>query len=323
MTSLFGKYCYAAGILVGVVACSSDSTSPVVLHPPDGSSCSQGTISANGATVSGTISTTSDCKLSDSWDGDSAYSASYAMAVTAGKIYSVTGTGSAAGGGAVENLLVGLTTADTEEIVAASSNTMNGSGSGNNVLWFYAPTSGTYSLRALDEDTSVKNMAFTMQVVTCPVVATVAASDTDYVDSTSSIATSGCKHQYTFFGGGDDSTFVNYYLVQFSAGQTRYFGVQSSAFTPGFEVGGPNFDSMWDLNGNGTADNGNNDYAALTADSGGTYTLDVGSTTYGGSGAYRLSILAPSLAPEHVPPGSLSQGKTVHLKASQRMRILR
>jgi hypothetical protein len=221
----------------------------------------------------------------------------------------------------LENTLVGMTAADTEGLFAASSGNAFGNNAGNNVLWFYAPSSGTYSLRAMDRDTLVRNMAYTMQVVTCPVVATILAKDTDYVDSASSIATTGCKHQYTYFGSGD-STFVNYYLVEFNPRQVRYFTVQSSAFTPGFEIGGPNFDSMWDLTGTGVGDAGNNVYASLGSDSGGTYTLDVGSTTYGGGGAYTLRILSPSMAPERVPRGAVL-GKTIHLKPSQRVHILR
>jgi hypothetical protein len=319
MISLFGKYCCAAAIVVGIVACSFDGTGPEALHPV-GPSCSQGTISANGATVSGAISITGNCDLWDDYVGEGAYVASYALAVTAGKLYSVTGTASAADG-PLENTLVGLTAADTEGVLAASWGNAFANNAGNNVLWFYAPMSGTYSLRAMDRDTTVKNMAYTMRVVTCPVVATVAPTDTDYVDSASSIATTGCKQEYTFFGSGD-STFVNYYLVQFNPRQVRYFNVQSSAFTPGLEIGGPGFDSMWDVNSTGVADSGNNVYASLGSDSGGTYTLDVGSTTYGGAGAYTLRILSPSLAPARVPPDAVL-GKTIHLKASQRVHILR
>lgn len=311
MIASFGRYCCAAAIVVGVAACSIDTTGPVALTPPGGPSCTQGTISANGATVSGAISTTGDCELWDDFAGQAVYTASYDLAVTAGNIYSVTGTGSATEG-PLENTLVGLTAADTEGVLAASWGNAFGNNAGNNVLWFYAPTTGTYSLRAMDEDSAVKNMAFTMRVVTCPVVATVAPSDTDYVDSTSFIATTGCKQQYTYFASGD-STFVNYYLVQFSPGQTRYFNVQSSAFTPGWEIGGPDFDSMWDVNSTGIADFGNNAYAPFGSDSGGTYTLAVGSTTYGGAGAYTLRILPPSLTPARAVLG----------KAMHSMHILR
>jgi hypothetical protein len=292
---LFGKYCCAAGIVVGVVACSFDGTGPAALRTPEGPSCSQGTISANGPTVSGAISTTGDCELWDNFVGEPVYAASYVLAVTAGQVYSVTGTASAADG-PLENTLVGLTAADTEGVLAASWGNAFANNAGNNVLWFSAPTNGTYSLRAMDKDTTVKNMAFTMQVVTCPVVATVAPADTDYVDSASSITTTGCKQQYTYFDSGD-STFVNYYLVQFNPRQIRYFNVRSSAFTPGWEIGGPNFDSMWDVNSTGVAGFGNNVYTSLGSDSGGTYTLAVGSTTYAGAGAYTLRILSPSLAP--------------------------
>ena len=72
------------------------------------------------------------------------------------------------------------------------------------------------------------------------------------------------------------------------------------------------------MNSTGIADLGNNVYASLGSDSGGTYTLDVGSTTYGGTGAYTLRILSPSLAPSRVPPGAVL-GKTIHLRASQRV----
>jgi hypothetical protein len=320
MTSLFGKYCCAAGIVVGVVACSFDSVGPGTLYPPNGPSCSQGTITANGPTVSGAISNTGNCKLWDAFVGDAVYTASYDLTVTGGQIYSVTGTGSA-DDGPLENTLVGLTAADTQAVFAASSGNAFGNNAGNNVLWFYAPASGTYSLRAMDRDTLVTDMAYTMQVVTCPVVGTVLAKDTDYVDNASSIGTTGCKHQYSYFGSGD-STFVNYYLVQFNPRQVRYFNVQSSAFTPGWEVGGPNFDSMWDLTGTGAAGSGNNVYVSLGSDSGGTYTLDVGSTTYGGAGAYTLSVVSASLAQARVPQGAVL-GKTIHLKASQRVHILR
>jgi hypothetical protein len=318
----FGKSALAVAALVGAVACSSDSTSPTPLHPPDGATCTQGTISANGPAVSGAISTTTDCKLADAWDGDSVYAASYAVAVTAGKMYSLTATGQASGNGYVENLLIGLTAADTEELLAASSSwdSFTG-GADNNVLWFYAPTGGTYSLRVLDSDTSYKTMAYTMQLATCPIVATVAASDTTYSDSTSSIGTGGCKQQYTFFGG-DDSTYVNYYLVQFAPGQTRFFNVTSAAFSGGWEIGGPNFDSMWDINGNGNASSNSSDYESVQADSGGTYTLAVGSTTVGGSGAYTLNVLPPSLIPQRVP-GAPLKAQAAHLSPSRRLHILR
>jgi len=78
---------------------------------------------------------------------------------------------------------------------------------------------------------------------------------------------------------------------------------------------------MWDVNSNGVADSGNYVYTSLGSDSGGTYTLDVGSTTYGRTGAYTLRVLSPSLASARVPPGAIL-GKTIHLKASQRVHIL-
>jgi len=317
MTFSFEKAFLAASALAAVVGCSSAS-SPAPLKPPDGATCSQGTISANGAAVSGTVSST-NCSLNDAYDNVSPLTASNAVAVKAGTLYSVTSTVSGNVGWA-SNLLVGETAADTELLVAASDGYSNAAPL-TNVLWFYAPTSGTYSLRTLNGDTTVHTYTYTTQLVTCPVISTVTVSDTDYVDSASSVGTSGCKQQYTFFGDEDDSTFVNYYLVQFGAGQTRFFNVQSTAFTAGLEIGGPGFDSMWDLDGsNGTSVSGNDNYESLTSDTAGTYTLAVGATTHGQSGAYRLSVLAPSLVPvEHV---STPLGRTVHLGRAARVHML-
>lgn len=166
-------------------------------------------------------------------------------------------------------------------------------------------------------------MSYTMQMSSCPVVATVAASDTDYVDSTSTLATNGCQQVYQFFDNGD-STYVNYYLVAFAAGQTRYFGVTSTAFTPGWEVGGPNFDSMWDLFGSdGNGWYGSGSFQSFQADSAGTYTLAVGSTTYGESGAYRLFVVTGSELTQRVPGAPILSTKAVHLHSSQRIRTLR
>jgi hypothetical protein len=322
MTPSFSRYLLVAGTLATVAACS-DSSSPKALKAPDGASCTQGTINANGAAVTGTV-TTSSCKVYNVWESDSTHSASHALAVQAGKLYSVTSsiTGATQLPGYATSSLVGLTAADTELTVAIS----GWWGNTNpllNVLWFYAPTSGTYSLRTYLSDTTALGYTYSTQIVTCPVIATVAAADTDYVDAASAIGTSGCKQQFTFFGPEDDSTYVNYYLVQFDSAQTRWFNVQSTAFTPGWEVGGPGFDSMWDLDGsNGNDGQGNGTWRSLTSDSAGTYTLAVGPTTHGSSGAYILSIVAPSLAPSRVPQG-LGRGETVHLGRSKQVHVLR
>jgi hypothetical protein len=320
MNHSFRKSFLTAGLLTAVAACSSDSaSSPKALIGPDGAACSQSNVSANGSAVTGTVSA-SACKLWNVWNNDSTRSASSAIGVQAGKLYSVTSTATGTTGTNVwlGNSLVGNTTADTESTVAISGGNSNTTPL-NNVLWFYAQASGTYSLRTWLSDTAQTGYTYTTQVVTCPIVATVAASDTDYVD-TSSVGTSGCKQQYTFFS--NDSSYVTYYLVQFDAGQTRFFNVQASAFSAGFEVGGPGFDSMWDLDGsNGTSGISNGEYRGLTADSAGTYTLAVGSTTYGGSGAYVLSVVSESLLPTQRVPQPPLGSQSVHLRASQRLHI--
>lgn len=323
----FGRLLVAGGVIAAVTACSSDSSSPKTLKGPDAAAnCQTGTIAANGAAVTGTISTSSDCRLFDAGDRDTVTAASYALGLTAGKIYSVTTVGQGSSGDPTNELFGATVSGDTAGVAESWGYTLNGSGSRDNTLWFYAPVSGTYSLRVFDDDTSNKTMAYTMQVSSCPVISTVAASDTNYVDSTSSLATGGCQQAYQFFDGGDSSS-VNYYLVSFAAGQTRYFGVTSTAFTPGWEVGGPNFDSMWDLDGSGgTGDSGSGNFESFTSDSAGTYTLAVGSVPFGGTGAYRLWIVTESTLPQRVPGGpvlSSKSVKSVHLSAARRIRALR
>jgi hypothetical protein len=321
MHTSFGRLLLAGGVVAVAAACSSDSTSPPSLKGPDAAAnCQTGTIANNG-TVTGTISASSDCRLFDAGDNDTVTAASYGVGLTAGKIYSVTTVAQGSSGDPTNELFGPTVSGDTAAVAESWGYDLNGSGSSDNTLWFYAPVSGTYSLRVFDDDTN--SMSYTMQLSSCPVIATVAASDTDYVDSTSSLATSGCQQVYTFFYDGD-SSYVNYYLVSFNAGQTRYFGVTSSAFTPGWEVGGPNFDSMWDLDGSGgTSGYGSGTFQSFTSDSAGTYTLAVGSTTYGESGAYRLFVVTESELPQRVPGAPILSTKAVHLHSSQRIRTLR
>src|ERR1700722_19528658 len=122
MTFSFEKGLVAISALAAVVGCSSAS-SPAALKPPDGTTCSQGTISANGAAASGTVSS-SNCSLNDAWDGYSAFSASNAVAVKEGTLYSVTSTVSGNVGWAT-NLLLGETAADTMLLEAASNGSSN------------------------------------------------------------------------------------------------------------------------------------------------------------------------------------------------------
>lgn len=79
----FGRRLLVGGVVVAAAACSSDSTRPSPLKGPDAAaSCQTGTIASNGTPVTGTISTSSDCRLFDAGDNDTVTAASYAVGLT-------------------------------------------------------------------------------------------------------------------------------------------------------------------------------------------------------------------------------------------------
>jgi hypothetical protein len=319
--------CRSALVLTAVIAaaaCSSDSSSaPKQAIAPDGASCTTGVLATNGTPSTGTI-TSNNCALYSTYDDDSGPAASYAINLTAGRLYQVRDSLPASIQGSASLVLVGKSTTDTSthvvlaEAVSEEPNNEDG-------IWFYALTTGTYSLRVASTDTADHNVPYSVNAVSCPIVATVAAADTVYGDSASTIGTTGCTELFSFWGSPNDSSVVNYYVVQFSAGQTRNINVYSSAFTAGWYLGGPGFNSMDDVDGgNDEAGDGQaaNTFTALESDSAGAYTLAVGSDPYGGTGSYALTILPTSLVPASRVPSGAPRAVT-HLSQRQRVHIVR
>jgi hypothetical protein len=324
MTSSVQRSTLVLATVAIAAACSSSSSPKVVVPPPDGAQCTVGALAINGAASTGTIST-SMCQLYSTYQSDSTYSASYAIKVTAGTLYQVRDSLPASIHGNASLVLVGKDSTDTTKkivLAEAQAETPNN----EDGIWFYATKSGTYSLRVSSTDTSDHNPAYSVNAVSCPIVHTMAAADTAYGDSASTLGATGCTQLFTFFNN-DDSSVVKYYLVQFAAGQTRYINVYSTDFESGWYIGGADFNAMADVDGGSSNDDwamGAGSYDSFTADSAGTYTLAVGSDSYGGTGSYSVTILPASLVlPSRVARVLQSGPRVVKLRQQQRVHILR
>jgi len=302
-----------AGVVVATLAvataCSSDNGPKAGPATPDGK-CTTGYLTVNGSAVNGTVNgAATSCLFFGAYQatGDSAYSASYGITVTAGTLYQVRDSVAADLNGQASLVLIGTDPADASQRIVLTESEGEAPYDNQDFIWFYAPTSGTYSLRIATESALDTAYSYTVSAVSCPVVATVAATDTIYGDSARALNQTGCRQVYAFFGEMADSTQVNYYLLDYAAGQSRYLNIYSTDFTSGSYAGGYGFNSMDDINQFGSDDwsgygQAANSYDELKSDSAGVYVLAVGSVPYGGAGTYDLSILPPSLVPpERVP----------------------
>lgn len=298
-----------AGLAV-VTACNNNNGPKRHAIAPDGA-CTTGYLNVNGSVVSGSVNgSATSCQFYAAYNsgpGDSSYSASFGITVTAGTLYQIRDSTTATQAGAASIVLVGANPADTAQRILLAEAQGESPYENEDIIWFYAPTSGTYSVRLANTSTADTAFAYSVSAVSCPVVATLAATDSSYGDSARVLDQTGCKQLFQFFTQTTDSSQVNYYLVNYAAGQTRYINVYSTAFSAGYSIGGYGFNSMADVDqpgSTGGSDSGQtaNSFDGVQSDSAGMYVLAVGSAPYGGAGTYDLTILpASELPPERVP----------------------
>jgi hypothetical protein len=309
MSTLVHRGGIIVAVLAIVTACNNNNGPKRHAVAPDGA-CTTGYLSVNGAAASGSVNgSATSCRFYAAYSSgsDSSYSASYGITVTAGTLYQIRDSLPATQAGDASIVLVGANPADTAQRIVLAEATGEDPYGNEDGIWFYAPTSGTYSVRLSNESTTDTAFSYSVSAVSCPVVATLAATDSSYGDSARVLNQTGCKQLFQFFTQTTDSSQVNYYLVNYAAGQVRYINVYSTAFSAGYEIGGYGFNSMADVDqpgSNGASDSGQtaNSFDGVQSDSAGMYVLAVGSAPYGGSGTYDLTILpASELPPERVP----------------------
>ena len=297
----------AAGGVVALLATACDNAKrigPGLGAGPDPAACTHGIIAPD-STRAGVLNAASACLLANNYANamgaaiDSSYAQSYTVHAAAGTLYSVR-MHFAPSGGLLDTAyrqelsLLGFGTTSGSEVLLAASDY---NASRDNILYFYAGSAGTYSLRAsggLPIDTG----AYTVSMATCPIVAHLTGAGA-YTDSAGELSSTDCQQPWSQLNGADgDSAHVRYYIVHFDEEESRTITIVSHDYTPTFEIGGPGLDGMWNVDkSNGTSgDAAEGDTIATgTLYSGlspGDFTLAVGGYNFSDQGSYVLTISA-------------------------------
>lgn len=269
--------------MIAAAACGSDK--PIV--GPDQGECVKGQLSIGG-TATGVLSSAS-CPLTDTIVSDNdTYYDSYTFQASAGKAYQITARAPDQNTDYVLYLM-GFGASQGQEVeLGASDDDGQGLGGVDPQMTFIAPESGVYSVRVMGYSNADTN-SYTLTARECPVRGTIATS---FSDANQQLQQSDCV--VAGYLPGADSSRVALYSVHMDAGTTREITVVSSAFTPGFLIGGPGFDAMCWLDGcssTGVWNGTDSVTTTFTAENSGDYTLGVGSSSgYSTLGTFKLVV---------------------------------
>jgi hypothetical protein len=299
------------------IGCSSDSAS---LAGPDPKQCNKGSISP-GDSKSGQLGSASCLRYDFAYSQDSVYYDSYTFTAVKGHgyMFALENADHVTRWDAVLELATTNPNTGEEQLLAISDDE-----GGNNYsrLYFIAPVSGTFTLRASGYD-KPDTAAYSLTAKSCDSPLPQIAGSLDSTSQT--LATSDCTLAQPAFG--NDSTHVKLYSIHIGPNESKTITVTSSDFAPGFQMYGPAWGVPCDYRyqgcgeaiapvqmsnvasasitagGNESCSHGTCQYSNWPGD----YTLAVGSTSTSQTGAFSLKV-SSTIAP---PPPQIVAG-SVH-----------
>jgi hypothetical protein len=286
---------------VVVFGCSSDSTSPSSVNP-DVAACDKGSISV-GDVKTGVINSASCVRYDFAYAEDSVPFDNYSFKAEKGKGYMFmleNATLPSEWDALLELVTVNPSTGE-EQLLALSDDEGN---NGYSRLYFIAPVSGTFFLRAggyaLFDTSSYKLTARSCDSPIPQITDTLAAS-------TQTLSATDCVLARPNFV--DDSSHVKLFSLLIGPNETKTVTVTSSDFNPGFQIYGPAWgvscDYAYEGCGGGPAQVSDGNSASFTITAGGAencefnvcefsdfpgqYTVAVGST-FASTGSFTIAV---------------------------------
>ncbi|HTK56587.1 MAG TPA: hypothetical protein VL295_07175 [Gemmatimonadales bacterium] len=291
----------------GALACGSDS----IVNPTMGSGCNVGALHP-GDTVVSAFNDSSCAFVNYFWSDNRVPYESYTVSLTKGKAYMFTESNipDPAQGGRddvdAQLTLWGKNANGINVPLAASDDEARGDSGLNSVIFFVAPTSGTFQLVA----TSYYWPGFGGYELTmneCPVLAVLDTAGTYALN----LQPSNCRRVNAANIAADTSlySFVSFQVDSF---ETVHSIVTSAAFTPDWEMFGPGMDfdeNIYDYSHAARSGVSGGDISITMDEVGGQVTIGVGGNAAQTTGAFTLQLtrafLAPP-APSHRFPGQLA-----------------
>ena len=301
--------------LVFVISCGEDT----VTDPVFGAGCTKGTL-ASGDTVLGQL-TPSSCQMEmDWWSWEAAPYAAYDVKVTEGHAYMVRLDSLPDPDYANFDATLSLYTqnADGSTIPLAFSD--DEAGNHNSVLWFVAPVSGTFKLRAASYWYGGMGK-YRLIMHECPVLATLDTAGTYNL----TLATSPCVVPHA---GGSTADTSRYSFVKFAVGALDSVSatITTATFPPVWEMFGPGFDNYENIYNESRHDAAKGSGSALgftMGEVGGQISMAIGGTTVDsttGAFSIQLTHLFAAAPPAMARPwslaglGSMTRQPTPHKK---------
>jgi len=213
------------------LGCSSDSTSPVSANP-DATSCSKGSISV-GDVKTGALDASSCLRYDFAYSQDSTPFDSYSFKAEKGKgyMFKLENADLTQNWDALLELATVNPNTGEEQLLAISDDE---GGSGFSRMYFIAPVSGTFYLRAGAYDDGDFS-AYKLTALSCdsPIPQIEGTLDA----STQTLSASDCVLAHPDFV--DDSSHVKLFSLLIGPNETKTVTVSSDDFQPGFQIYGP------------------------------------------------------------------------------------
>jgi hypothetical protein len=287
ISSLFGRLA-VFGAAVAALACGSDT----LLDPILGSGCNVGAMHA-GDTVTSSFSDSSCVFANYFWSDNRVPYESYTVSLSKGKAYMFTESNipdpTHGGADSVDSQLTlwGKNGDGVNVPLAASDDEAQGDSGLNSVIFFVAPTSGTFQLIA----TSYYWGGFGGYELTmneCPVLAVLDTAGTYALNLTAS----PCRRVSAADNGADTSryNFVSFHADSF---ETVHSIVTSGAFTPDWEMFGPGMDfdaNLYPYSHQAESGTSGGDASFTLNEVGGLVTIGVGGNAAETSGAFTIQL---------------------------------
>jgi hypothetical protein len=263
------------------LGCSSDSIGPANSNP-DAASCGKGSISA-GDVKTGQITESSCVRYDFAYTQDSVPFDSYSFKADKGKGYMflLENADLTQSWDALLELVTVNPNTGEEQLLSISDDE---GGAGYSRMYFIAPVSGTFYIRAAGYSLSdLSSYKLTARSCDSPIPQIAGTLDA----STQTLSASDCVIAHPFFA--DDSSHVKLFSLQIGPNETKTITVSSDAFQPGFQVWGP----AWGVSCDYAYEGCGGGYASIGKGSTVSYTITA-EGDFSCNGAFQ--------APEHVGP---------------------
>jgi len=313
------------------LGCSSDSTSPSSANP-DPAACNKGSISV-GDVKSGAITASSCLRYDYAYSTDSTPYDNYSFRAEKGKGYMFlleNANDTLHWDALLEMATINPTTGE-EQLLAISDDE---GGHGFSRMYFIAPSTGTYYIRAGAYDNGeFSSYKLTLKSCDSPIPQ---ITDT-LAASTQTLSASDCVLAEPDFY--NDSSNVKLFSMQLGPNETKTVTVTSSDFQPGFQIYGP----AWGVpcyygyegcgGGDAYADNGSSVSYTITADGDeecssetcefynfpGQYTIAVGASDHG-TGSFTIAVTEGDVMASVVAPTARSKNPTLNFLRKKPLR---